>query len=93
VPFFSERASMFLLEWIIVRSSCGAALSKISELVNMDTMLAVGTEAFDRAGNLCGRVYIVLTEGGDSSDSRVVVGIENADGVPLRVWNLILIKR
>jgi len=33
-----------------------------------------------------------LTKGGDSSDSRVVVGIENADGVPLRVWNLILIK-
>lgn len=88
-----ERSSVVFIEGVVVRSSCCAALSKIAELVNVDAVFAVGTETFDGTGYLGGRVDVVLTERSYSSDSGVVVGVKNTDGVSFGVWSLVLVER
>ena len=83
---------MFFLEGVVVRSGCCASLREVSELMDVDSVFAVGAKTFDRAGDLSGGVDVILAEGGHTSDSRVVVGVEDTDGVSLGVGSLILVE-
>ena len=69
MSFLREWTSMFFLEGVVVWSGCGASLCEVAKLMDMDAVFAVGAEAFDRAGDLGGRVDVVLAEGGHASDA------------------------
>ena len=80
VSLFLERSSVGFAKRIVVGSSCGAAVSQISEFVDVDSVFTVGIEPFDWACDFDGSCGVVLAEGNDSPDFGVV-GVQNADGI------------
>lgn len=90
MPLIRKRPTMLLVVRVVMRTSGGASLGEVSEFVNVDSVFLVGVEAFDGAGDLGGGVDGVLAERGESSDVGVV-GVEDADGMPLGVWGCLLV--
>ncbi len=90
MSLFREGSSVALTVRVEMRASCGTPLGKVSEFMDVDSVFLVGVEAPDRACDLGRGGDGVLTEGSDSSDIGVV-GVEDANGVPVSVGGLILI--
>jgi hypothetical protein len=53
---------MVLISRVIVRSGGRASFCKISELMDMNAMFCVRVKAFDSAGNMSGRIDVLLAK-------------------------------
>lgn len=82
---------MLLIVRVVVGSCSCTAFSEVSKLVNVNSVLLVGIETFDRACDFRGRVDGILTEGGEASDVGII-GIEDADGMPFGVWGGLFVE-
>ena len=85
MSLFLERSAMSFTERIVMRSSCGTSVSQVSKFMNMDSVFAVRTKAFDWAGDFNGSCGVFLTEGNDTSDFWVV-RVQDADGISGGLW-------
>ena len=80
MPNFIFGSSVGMVIGIKVCACSDAALGEVSELVDVTAVELSRIESFDYNFEVCGSELMFLVYGDDALDTRIVVGVEDADG-------------
>jgi hypothetical protein len=73
------RAAMVVAEWVIVLASSDTSLSKVPELVNMESMKVVHCEPSEMTLDMRGRELAFLLKLDNAICARATIRVEDAD--------------
>lgn len=79
MSFLVQRSAVFFAKGIVVGSSTFASFGEVSELVDMEAVVAVSFQTADVGDYISGRDDVLLLEADDAVNSRIIIRIKDAD--------------